>query len=96
MSFQIPFDNGHTTRLLDVDSDDLLDGLDDSFGTPKLPARIPQPPLTLEELTPRRQLKSNLRDALSTDIYAESTPFATKERLSPIRACGLFIDEPPN
>ncbi|KAI0031238.1 hypothetical protein K488DRAFT_86981 [Vararia minispora EC-137] len=65
MSFQIPCDAGSTTRLLDVDSSSLLDGLDDSFGTPKLPVRVPQPPLTLEELTPRKQLKQNLRDVLS-------------------------------
>ena len=88
MTFQIPYEAGHETRLLDMGDDDFLDGMDDSFGSPqRMPYQhnIAQPPLTLEELTPRKKLKNNLRDVLSTKIYAESTPFPKRDRFSPVR-----------
>ncbi|KAI0323023.1 hypothetical protein OF83DRAFT_6661 [Amylostereum chailletii] len=85
MTFQIPFEAGSATRLLDDDRD-FLQGLDDSFGTPRQPARPLQPPLTLEELTPRKKhVRHNLYDALSTNLHDESTPMK-RQRFSPIRA----------
>ncbi|KZV71024.1 hypothetical protein PENSPDRAFT_752151 [Peniophora sp. CONT] len=87
LTFQFP-EAGHATRLLDMGDDDFLDGMDDSFGSPQRTPQhhtIAQPPLTLEELTPRKKLKNNLRDALSTKMYAESTPFFKRDKFSPVR-----------
>lgn len=88
MTFQMP-EAGHATQLLDMEDDDFLDGMDDTFGSPQRTPQhhaLAQPPLTLEELTPRKRLKNNLRDALSTKVYAESTPFLKRDKFSPVRA----------
>ncbi|VDC05768.1 unnamed protein product [Peniophora sp. CBMAI 1063] len=95
MTFQIP-EAGHATQLLNMGDDDFLDGTDDTFGSPQRSPQqhaLAQPPLTLEELTPRKKLKSNLRDVLSTKIYAESTPFLKRDKFSPVRRTRAGQDE---
>src|SRR6201996_3515066 len=35
VTFQIPFEAGSASRILDEDNNNFLEGLDDSFGTPR-------------------------------------------------------------
>lgn len=76
ITFQIPNDAGNETRLLDEDNPGLLSNMDDSFGTPPAP-RPTQAPLTLSELTPRRDLVTDLRDAISTELVQSTSNIST-------------------
>ncbi|KAI0050586.1 hypothetical protein FA95DRAFT_1603409 [Auriscalpium vulgare] len=72
MTFQIPYDAGSATRLMDEDSQDFLRGFDDILNSP-MTQRKPQKPLTIEDLTPARKMAFDLQDAMES-TFAEDAP----------------------